>query len=324
MVLIISNKFDPHADKIILELKKQKCSFIRFNTEDFPQKILVSINFSDSYLSDNSSIHFLNLDKIVKISDLSSVYYRRPNPFKINPLITEKIHEDFALGECITAIQGLEYCLHCLWVSHPHNLRRAENKIYQLNTAKKIGFNTPLTLITNDPLQIKSFYEKCNDNNKGNGLVIKVLRHANTLGLCTRKVSLSDLEKSNNIKFAPCFFQEYIEKKIEVRITIVGKQIFAAEIHSQDDEKAKIDWRAGYDYVKYYPHELPAEIQSKCIMLLEEMQLAFGAIDMIITPDGQYIFLEINPNGQWLWIENFIGLPISKTLTKMLIQGKIN
>lgn len=321
MVLIVSNKFDPHADKVILGLKKRNHPFARFNTEDFPQNVLLSLAFFDTSLS--GDINFLKKGKKINVSELNSIYYRRPKPFQISPVVTDKLHKNFALGECKTAIEGLEHCMPFFWVSHPYSLKRAENKIYQLGIAKKIGFDIPLTLITNDPSQIKSFFEKCNSNNQGNGVVTKVLKHSNELGLCTRKVPDSDLEKISNVKTTPCFFQEYIEKKVEVRITVVGREFFAAEIHSQDSEKGKIDWRADYSNVQYYPHDLPSTIKSKCVALLEEMDLAFGAIDMIIKPNDQYIFLEINPNGQWLWIENFIGLPISEALIEMLIKGKI-
>ncbi|HMW02377.1 MAG TPA: ATP-dependent carboxylate-amine ligase, partial [Acidobacteriota bacterium] len=124
------------------------------------------------------------------------------------------------------------------------------------------------------------------------------------------------------VTHAPCLFQEYIPKKVELRITVVGRKIFAAEIHSQQSQRSKDDWRR-YDIANtpYLKHRLPEAIKIKCQQLVRELGLVFGCIDMIVTPDNRYVFLEINPNGQWGWIEELTQLPICANLAEMLIQG---
>ncbi|NJR75066.1 MAG: hypothetical protein HC773_18390 [Scytonema sp. CRU_2_7] len=120
----------------------------------------------------------------------------------------------------------------------------------------------------------------------------------------------------------PNDFQAYIPKRLELRITVVGQQVFAAEIHSQETNHTRYDWRR-YDHHKtpYFPHELPPEVEQRCVQLVEKLGLCYGAIDMILTPDGRYVFLEINPNGQYLWIELATGLPISDAICDLLISG---
>lgn len=125
------------------------------------------------------------------------------------------------------------------------------------------------------------------------------------------------------LKNCPVILQPYIEKLFELRITVVGEKVFPCAIHSQNSQRTLEDWRR-YDLSntphKIYP--LPPNIEGLCVNLVKALELKFGCIDMIVTPDKEYIFLEINPNGQWLWIEQLTGLPISQTLAELLIAGK--
>ena len=80
---------------------------------------------------------------------------------------------------------------------------------------------------------------------------------------------------------------------------------------------SKTDWRKGN--LKFYKSSLPEDISMKCVQLVKELNLSFGAIDIIKNIKGEYFFLEINPNGQWVWIENETKLKISHELIKQLI-----
>jgi glutathione synthase/RimK-type ligase-like ATP-grasp enzyme len=117
--------------------------------------------------------------------------------------------------------------------------------------------------------------------------------------------------------------QAYVPKQLELRITVVGQQIFAAEIHSQQTHHTRHDWRR-YDLsnTPHFPHELPLEVSERCIQLVNRLELCYGAIDMILTPDGQYVFLELNPSGQYGWIEQETGLPISSAICDFLMASQ--
>jgi glutathione synthase/RimK-type ligase-like ATP-grasp enzyme len=114
-----------------------------------------------------------------------------------------------------------------------------------------------------------------------------------------------------------------VPKRVELRITVVGDQVFAAEIHSQKAKRTRIDWRR-YDlaHTPHYPHTLPDEVRRSCVELVRRLGLCYGAIDMVLTPDGRYVFLEINPNGQFLWIEQLTGMPISDAICDLLASGR--
>ena len=120
---------------------------------------------------------------------------------------------------------------------------------------------------------------------------------------------------------APVMAQEYVPKKLELRVTIVGEKIFTCAIYSQGSEKTKIDWRH-YDSekVKHEIFKLPKEIEHKILLFMKEAGLKFGAIDMILTPKDEFVFLEVNPSGQFGWIEDLTGMPISKSIAELLIN----
>ena len=120
-----------------------------------------------------------------------------------------------------------------------------------------------------------------------------------------------------------CFLQNYVEKKYELRITVCNEDVIACKIDSQslDDDKGKVDWRQGYDYgLKQEIVEIPNEIKTFCTSFLKEMHLNFGCFDFIVTPNDEYVFLECNPNGQWLWIELETGYDISKIIALNLAK----
>jgi glutathione synthase/RimK-type ligase-like ATP-grasp enzyme len=136
----------------------------------------------------------------------------------------------------------------------------------------------------------------------------------------TTKITKEYLDKANTLRYAPCLFQEYIPKKTEFRVTIVGNELHSAEIHSQNSEKTKHDWRH-YDDFKKTPYEqkvLPKKIAKSLLRLMKLMNLQFGAVDLIKTPDDNFVFLEVNPNGRWWWIQELTGMNIAKDIALFL------
>jgi len=139
----------------------------------------------------------------------------------------------------------------------------------------------------------------------------------------TSRVTSDDLTQLERVQHTACLFQEYVSKSIELRLTVVGRKIFCAEIDSQRSPKSSVDWRTSYDDLKYAVHKLPKSVAQKCLDLVDRLGLVFAAVDFILTPDGRYVFLEVNPNGQWGWIEDETGLPISSAIIELLIAGKV-
>ncbi|WP_378742845.1 hypothetical protein [Nocardia brasiliensis] len=201
----------------------------------------------------------------------------------------------------------------------------------QLRTAARLGFNVPKTVYTNDPTTARAFIA----NNEG-GVIYKPVGDGALFeragrwdpGTVVGEIYASLLDKStveagiSRFSACPVLFQEYIEKDVELRVTVVGRSVFAAELHSQSHQEASVDWRRGDVLtIEHRVHELPIAVRQKCVSLVEELDLEFGAIDMIKCRDGRYVFLEINPNGQYLWIEDMTGLKISRAIAEQLQRG---
>jgi glutathione synthase/RimK-type ligase-like ATP-grasp enzyme len=140
----------------------------------------------------------------------------------------------------------------------------------------------------------------------------------------THPVRRRDAAGYQALRHAPLILQEYVPKEVELRITVVGERVFAAEIRSQASRVTQHDWRH-YDNERatYAPSALPADVEQRCVRLVQALGLCFGAIDLIVTPEGEYVFLEINPNGQWAWVESLTGLPIADAVAELLMRGTV-
>ena len=124
------------------------------------------------------------------------------------------------------------------------------------------------------------------------------------------------------IRLAPGIFQEYIPKRVELRVTIIGDDVFTAELHSQMYEETRYDWRHYEVEIPMYEHQLPVEIAEQCLALTKAYGLNFSTSDMIVTPDGRYVFLEMNPNGQFLWVQDCVPtLHMREAMAACLIRG---
>jgi glutathione synthase/RimK-type ligase-like ATP-grasp enzyme len=194
-----------------------------------------------------------------------------------------------------------------------------------LIVAKSCGLRIPPTLVTQDPAAAHRFYAQhdgavlCKaigqsghvpqDDTRQRGRQI----YANVVGP-------DAVEDFDRVRFAPTLFQRYIDKDYELRVTIVGNAVFAAAIESQRSERSKIDWRR-YDtkQTPYYPYRLPEHIEQALLNLMRRLGLEYGAIDLIRSTTGEYVFLEVNPGGQWGWVEGMTGHPINEAVARWLI-----
>lgn len=130
-----------------------------------------------------------------------------------------------------------------------------------------------------------------------------------------------DDEQLDAIRTTPCPFQARVDKEVELRVTVVGTRAFTAAIDSSGSELARIDFRRDYDALRYGVEELPEQVREACLTMVQEFGLVYAALDLIRTPDGRYVFLELNPNGQWSWIQAETGLDIRGALADRLAAG---
>lgn len=305
MILIITHKTDFTADFVINKLNQRAISYKRFNCEDI--------------LSSDLTFRF---DPILEYSILGenkfqSVWFRRTKLPEVKDLSQEE--RFYILSETDSLLKNLFATLSAKWLSPPASVYEAENKLLQLKTARSIGFNIPNTLVTTSKNELKNFY-----NANGQDIIIKPISQTrisledDSGFIFTSQISQKHIDELGQFDLTPCIFQENISKEYEIRITVVDKKVFSAAVYSQEDEVTKVDWRK--KRLNFVEDKLPTKIESFCVQLLKELNLGFGAIDLIKSTDGQYYFLEINPNGQWVWIENQTGLKISEAIIEYLTE----
>ena len=320
-VLILTNKDDITVDFVVRELKERKINYYRLNTEDIPA--IVSINFDIN----NNEYKLLDRMKNIEINllDFDSVYFRRPSISDMSHIEEVNDSEMYYLKSELTfVLEGIYKVLRDkYWLNNVYDIREAENKIYQLEIAKNMGFNIPRAVISNDIAALRTV-----KNTHGDDLIIKPIKSGNIKcgdtgkAIFTTKISEEQFEDVDRIESFPIFIESNIHKKVDLRCTVVGDDVFAAEIHSQVEDESKIDWRRGKQILKHKEHTLPSHIKKMCIELTQKLNLNYSAIDMILDENNEYIFLEINPNGQWAWIENRLQFPISKKIVDLLIEGE--
>jgi glutathione synthase/RimK-type ligase-like ATP-grasp enzyme len=303
MILIITHKTDYTADFVVNKLNQNKISYKRFNCED--------ILDYDCTIKYNNDFQY----SILGERNYESVWFRRTKLPELNNI--PRSDKLYILNETDSFIKNLFTVIDCKWVSQPLYVYEAENKLLQLKIAQNLGFQIPHTLITSSKEELVNFY---NYHNKD--IIIKPISQTkiedneNPKFIFTNKVTNESIDNLNSFDMTPCIFQSNIEKDYEIRVTIVGNQIFAAAIDSQIENETKIDWRK--KKLTFRKIILPNEVAELCIQIVNELKLNFGAIDLIKTKTNEYIFLEINPNGQWAWIENQTGLKISDAIIKEL------
>jgi len=321
-ILIVSTDSDAHLRPVCEELDRKNIPWIQFCPENLPYYNTLTYKFGggkDNFILSGKLVN--SKKEKIEIENIRSVWFRRSLSHKINPDLQEKGIIEFAKKEAQNSLIWLCKILPCRWINNPIQMQYIKQKSYQLKIASELGFKIPKSLITNDPNDVISFFKEC----KGQ-VAIKplsppaVATDDGVCGLYTHKLKKEDLLHINFVKYAPCFLQEYIHKKNELRITVVGDKTFSCEIGSQTREDAKYDWRSSSEVLSL-PHKIikvPNEIEKKCLNLTKRLGILFGAIDIIKTPNNQYVFLEINPNGQWLWIEELTGAKISSAIAELL------
>ncbi|MER2513408.1 MAG: MvdC/MvdD family ATP grasp protein [Nitrosomonas ureae] len=320
MILLITNKDDVTTDFVANRLNKIGELYYRLNSEELLSGVGVNLDiWKDEYaLIDRQR------NRQLRLADVKSVYYRRPGLPRIGTGSLSPGEANFIDKEIAYTLEGIYKILRdCFWISPVTLIREAENKIYQLRVAREVGFEIPRSLITTSPEEARCFF-----NDMEGYCVIKPIRSGKIddprapMVVFTSSIADQDISLLDEVRQCPTYFQNRIDKVADIRVTVVGAQVFAAQIYSQENEETMIDWRKGANEILRHERiELPLEIREKCIELVKQLGLRFGAIDLVLCKNMRYVFLEINPNGQWGWIEKRLGYDISGAIVNLLLTG---
>lgn len=312
MILIISSETDAHARAVMEELDLRGEQYHLLDTGDFPTKATLSIQYDDG-----GSVVFNYGGERVSLDAVGSVWWRRPQPYRIDEALTDPLTRNFTLGEIDEAYHGVYAMLDAFWINDPARDERAGRKAYQLQLARQLGLRTPRTLITNDPDEARRFItEQGHDRT-----IYKPFKGSAESWRETRILKREELDLLDTVRYAPLIFQEYVEAVADLRVTAVGGRLFPAAINLKNSSYPQ-DFRMDMAGCSIAACELPREVEDRLLQLMRRLGLSYGAIDLRLTPDGEYVFLEINPSGQWLFIEVETGQPIARAVAELLIEGR--
>lgn len=316
MILIVTNQRDVTSDLVVLQLQCRGLPYVRFNSEDFLTRGGLSWEIDGSLTT--GELH--HRGKSLDLHAVSAVWFRRPLAPQPSPQFPSGLARRFAVQEGEATVRNLWALLDCLWVSRPEAILRAGQKLAQLRAAAELGFETPPTLLTTDPDRARVFCRAHGD------VVAKPLgggaagRHDGTrIVIYANRLQPHHLERLDTVAGIPTLFQRLIRKGHDLRVTVVGRRVFATEIWTRGSGDESVDWRREpVENLHHVSHTLPAAVESRILDLVRRSGLQFSALDFVVDQDGRYVFLELNPNGQWAWIEQLVGTPISAALADLL------
>jgi MvdD family ATP-grasp ribosomal peptide maturase len=318
-VLIITKSDDNESIEFVAEAIKRKGGrSFRFDTDRFPTELRLIAEYGQRA----ERLRLISEAAELDLRDVTAIWHRRLRigggiPPSLDPQL-----RNASIGEAVATVKGMLASLKAFRMDPEPVIRRADNKQLQLQVANELGLETPRTLITNDADAVRSFARACEF-----GIVTKMLssfavyEDGRERVVFTNPVTLEDLDDLAGLTLCPMTFQERIPKALELRVTVVGNRVFAAAIDSQASHAAQYDWRKdGVALLEAWRrYELPPEVEAGLLRLMDHFMLNYGAVDFILTPEGRYVFLEINPVGEFFWLEGCPGLPISEAITDVLL-----
>lgn len=314
-VLVLTRPLmDPVADLVIAELSSRAVPVVRLDPADFPGSLAISARLEPGEQSWRGVWRgeHRNLD----LSSVRAVYYRRPGRFRLDPRMTPD-YSRWADSEARAGLGGVLSSLRCTWVNHPHQNAIAAFAPYALAEAALCGLHIPPTLITSNPEEARDFVAGqpgAVAAYKAVGTAPPGMRDGERLALWTSKVRPHEITESVNLTAHQ--FQQWIEKKHEVRLTAVDDRLFSAEIHA-GSEASRVDFRRDYGALTYRLCDTPAPVADGVRRLVSSLRLRYCALDFLVSHDNRWHLVDINPAGQYGFIPDLQD-PITQAIADLL------
>lgn len=306
MILIVSYPDNEHVDEVQRYLTREA---IVVDTGSFP----VALGLSAALGRERECLRLAPPGgRPFCLGQVGAVWYRRISPYGFHDELVDHTARLFAWSEANEALLGLWYSLDAFWMNPPLADEVSQRKIRQLQAARQIGLSIPETLVTNQPDAARDFVAA-----HGVGQVVrKAFRNIAQAPRETHVVGEADVALLDSVRYAPVIFQRFVPAELDLRVTVVEGDIFAAAIASASAYAA--DYRPGLASAKVAPYTLPDAIAERVLELMRTFGLQYGAIDFRVTPDGDHVFLEVNPAGEFLFISRRTGQPIAEAIAASL------
>lgn len=320
LVLLLTHSGDFYTiDRVQHALQQRGVRAVRVDTDLFPTRFRLVTHLT----SNGSRVAFENERGRFELNDTKAVWQRR----LWSPTLPASLSAQQSATARAACWAGLTDSLSTLtrarWVNDIGAEQRAESKIAQLHVANACGLVAPETYVTNSAAAVSAL-------GKSSKLITKLLRpavqsmRAHKDFEYTRVVDLKSLDRDALLPFRPQIFQPLIAKAYELRVVVVGRRVFVGGIDTRNSAAGQIDWRLAqkYEHAGWFERTLPSSLERGCKRMLKHFGLVSGVFDFIVTPKGEHVFLELNPAGEWGWLERDLGFDISAAFADALVGTK--
>lgn len=306
MILILSEDNDISTVKVIDWMISLNIEFVRINVQD-----IIELEF------EGNDIKFKTKFRTFYLSKITGFWFRR-GYLSINNNFKTEIPQFDSLqkNEFQKLLEYMYYKLNI--IRHINSINKSDvNKLIVNKLSKDLGIITPTDLIFSNSKSLTKYVEK--NKNKYISKVISgnCMHIFNDFTMFNYTTNLEVID-INAKTFFPSLVQNKIEKKYELRIFYLDGAFYSMAIFSQNDVKTSVDFR-NYNNEKpnrNVPYKLPTDIEIKLDLLMKKLDINCGSIDMIVTPKNDFVFLEVNPVGQF----DMISYPCNYNLEEKIAK----
>ena len=319
-ILLVTKSNDNESVSLVTDaLETRGARVFRLDTDRFPTEVRLALHQPRG----RSTLRTGGVELV--LGDVDAVWYRRVAIADALPREMDRQDREAAIKESRATLLGMLESFDCFVMDRVSTVRASEHKARQLELACELGLDVPRTLTTNDPEAVRGFWDLCNGR-----IVVKALSSfaiyddaGREQVVFTSQLAADDLEHLDQLALAPMTFQDHLDKRVELRVTLIGGRVFAAAVDSQALERSRVDWRKEGSRLlgAWTPYELPADVSARLLQLAARLGLSYGAADFVVTPDGRHVFLEINPAGEWFWLDDVFGPRALSTAIAQTLLG---
>jgi glutathione synthase/RimK-type ligase-like ATP-grasp enzyme len=311
VILVVSFPEEEHTQDVIGRLRARGRPVHLLDLGSLPSQRSVTLEWRQDRAM-QSIVH--GAGESLDLADVGVVWWRRVRPFDVDASVTAPHARAFATSETTQAVYGMLDSLDCPWVNPRTADDTGHHKPFQWAVAQEVGLRVPRTLVTNRPEDAQRFIAELGRERT----ICKAFLASLDAWRETRVVTAEDVGRLDLVRLAPVIFQEYVDG-VDLRITIVGERLFPCAIDARRT-RYPVDMRMVVGEADVSPAELPRAVERDLLRLMRRLDLRYGAVDMRRTDGGDHYFLEVNPAGQWHFVEHRTGLPISDAVAAELAR----
>jgi hypothetical protein len=307
VIVVVSHAADEHVPPVLDALARRGASAVVADLAGFPARGSISLAYGAA-----RGDRLLELPGAsVRGEEIEAIWWRRPRPLAADPALAPA-QAAFALRQAEAALAGFWATVPARWVNEPWRDEAASHKPRQLAAAAEAGLAVPRTLVTNDPARARAFLAGLG----GAPAVQKALHATPADWRPTALVTREDVAALPAVRFAPVVLQEAVAG-VDVRVTVAGERVFATDVDARATASPH-DFRPAFAEARVKSGALPAWVEERVRALVAGLGLAYAAIDLRRRDDGEHLFLDLNPGGQWRFVEERTGQPITEAVAALL------